>query len=77
MYLRGNQLNICAKKLSRVLTCPELTKKRGKLKTYKSFRQVNLIKKILLLNSQFTNMARHHIIGNVINTYFAMNNKIM
>lgn len=56
---------------------PWTDKKRGKLKTYKSFRQVNLIKKILLLDSQFTNMARHHIIGNVINTYFAMNNKIM
>lgn len=43
---------------------PWTNNKREKLKTYTSFRQVNLIKKILLLDSQFTNMARHHIIGN-------------
>lgn len=38
-------------------------KKREKLKMYTSFRQVNLIKKILTI-SQFTDMARHHIIDN-------------
>lgn len=42
---------------------PWTNNKREKLKTYTSFRRVNLIKKILL-DSQFTNMARHHIIGN-------------
>lgn len=43
---------------------PWTNKKREKLKMHASFRQVNLIKKILLLDSQFTDMARHHIIDN-------------